>query len=378
MWLRGAVWNVYTSRMASAVRLICLCLILNSLLGLTTAYSTEHELRVGEKVTTLRRIDKALEIYCYPPQPKQIIHLWRTVSVSVSIPSDKYESYVGSAVADVREQYESDQSYFKFNIFSSKNQKIMLHPFNGSCLGIYTDAAYRVDFWKVLMLAGGITLFGLAPKLSHNVFFYYLCGMTVGVFASVLLILFIFSKLLPRKPAMVMFLVGGWTVSVYLLQLLWSNLNFILLEYPSFVIGYTSLASFISFVICYRFGPVTDPRSKNLIKWTLQVVSLGLIFFSSERKRFPPKVRLLSESEFIEEGVVETKKALHHLRKHCSSPECNTWKTVLRLKDPLRFASFIEGSPHISDDEILNYERDSEVTLTELLTEESESESEIE
>lgn len=28
----------------------------------------------------------------------------------------------------------------------------------------------------------------------------------------------------------------------------------------------------VSFVICYRYGPVTNPRSIDLIKWTLQVI----------------------------------------------------------------------------------------------------------
>lgn len=60
--------------------------------------------------------------------------------------------------------------------------------------------------------------------------------------------------------------------------------------------------------------------------------------FQSFRYRlFPPKVKLLTELEFIEQGHVETKKALEDLRKYCSSPDCNVWKTVTRLKDPIRY-----------------------------------------
>lgn len=35
-------------------------------------------------------------------------------------------------------------------------------------------------------------------------------------------------------------------------------------------------------LVCYRMGPVTNQRTRNLIKWTLQVVSLIGILFSSE------------------------------------------------------------------------------------------------
>lgn len=33
--------------------------------------------------------------------------------------------------------------------------------------------------------------------------------------------------------------------------------------------------------MCYRWGPVQDDRTKNLIKWTLQIIGLTLVFFSS-------------------------------------------------------------------------------------------------
>jgi len=47
---------------------------------------------------------------------------------------------------------------------------------------------------------------------------------------------------------------------------------------------------------------------------------------------------------------------LEKLREYCSSPECNSWKLVTRLKDPRRFSGFIEGTSHLSDDEMMDYE----------------------
>lgn len=45
---------------------------------------------------------------------------------------------------------------------------------------------------------------------------------------------------------------------------------------------------------------------------------------------------MLSTDEYYEQGVRETAKALEQLRTYCSSPDCNQWKTALKLKDVKR------------------------------------------
>lgn len=57
---------------------------------------------------------------------------------------------------------------------------------------------------------------------------------------------------------------------------------------------------------------------------------------SFRKKKFPPKAKLISNDEYYEQGVRETAKALEELRKYCSSPECNQWKTALKIKDVKR------------------------------------------
>jgi hypothetical protein len=68
------------------------------------------------------------------------------------------------------------------------------------------------------------------------------------------------------------FVIGGWTVGIYFLQLIWENLRLIIIQYQRHVLSYVVLTGLLSFVVCYRLGPVTDQRSKNLIKWALQVL----------------------------------------------------------------------------------------------------------
>lgn len=48
------------------------------------------------------------------------------------------------------------------------------------------------------MFLVGLFLFGYSARLSHNSLFYYLCGITIGVSASVLIIIILISRLIPK------------------------------------------------------------------------------------------------------------------------------------------------------------------------------------
>lgn len=81
------------------------------------------------------------------------------------------------------------------------------------------------------------------------------------------------------------------------------------------------------------------------------------VFLSVSRHRlFPPKTRLLTEEEYIQQASIETKKALEQLQGFCQSPRCNAWKTITQLKSPMRFSEFVEGSSHLTDQELMSYD----------------------
>lgn len=82
----------------------------------------------------------------------------------------------------------------------------------------------------------------------------------------------------------------------------------------------------------------------------------------------------MNNDEYYQQGVLETSKALDELRTYCSSPECNQWKTVLLLQNAKRFASFVEGNSHLSDEEILHYESSLQQTD---LTDDEDSEADL-
>lgn len=94
-------------------------------------------------------------------------------------------------------------------------------------------------------------------------------------------------------------------------------------------------------------------------------------------RKFPPQRRLLSNEEYFEEGVRETAAALDQLREYARSPDCKQWRIVQKLKDPMRFAAFIEGESHLTDSEMLSYEVDRDDESSAHTSEISEDEEEI-
>jgi len=68
-----------------------------------------------------------------------------------------------------------------------------------------------------------------------------------------------------------MYLFFAASMSIYLVQALWENAQLIAVQYREWVMWYILITSLISFVICYRFGPVTNVKTKKIIQWFLQV-----------------------------------------------------------------------------------------------------------
>ena len=62
----------------------------------------------------------------------------------------------------------------------------------------------------------------------------------------------------------------------------WFNIKEYLTEqYFHLLVGYVITAGLVSFAVIYRMGPPSDQRTLNLISWSMQLVSLVMIFTSS-------------------------------------------------------------------------------------------------
>lgn len=82
----------------------------------------------------------------------------------------------------------------------------------------------------------------------------------------------IIKNIILKGKFMYLMVATGYTMSFYVAQLLWDNAQLIALQYRDFVLWYILITSLISFVICYRFGPITNTRTKRIIQWFLQVI----------------------------------------------------------------------------------------------------------
>ncbi|EFN62545.1 Transmembrane protein 194A [Camponotus floridanus] len=352
-----------------------------------------HFLNAGD---TVENNNPGLKTYCHTATSKYLAHIWRTMTMHLDINSDSYTLYDGKTPEEIHQKHNDNQKSWNFNLFDTKKHKqLKINPFEDTCIGVYIESSNesgyitnltetRINVWRLTMMIIGIIIFWYAYILSRNSLFYYACGIIFGVTLSIILLTYMAGKLIPRGK--VMYLMFAVPMSLYLAQVLWENTHLIIVQYREWVMWYILVTSLISFVICYRFGPVTNKRTKQIIQWFLQLIGLAMVYNSShfyeasfscciilvllynfpkaalERGKrqtvFPEKRKLLNEDQYYQEGIRHTRKSLKELQNYCSSPECNPWKTVLRLKDPIRFAKFMEGEPHLSKYEIEEHEEE--------------------
>ncbi|XP_031465927.1 nuclear envelope integral membrane protein 1 [Phasianus colchicus] len=257
----------------------------------------------------------------------------------------------------------------------------------------------------------GLLLFFCGDMLSRSQLFFYSAGISIGLLASLLILIYVMSKAMPKKSPVYFLLLGGWSFSLYLLQLVFKNLREICMSYWQYLLGYLLLMGFVSFGVCYRYGPLENERSINLLSWALQLLGLALIYLGiqirpialalmliavcTKNKDYPLQwiygvykraqsarlgpspPRLLTEEEYRVQGEVETRKALEELRNYCRSPDFSAWTAVSRIQSPKRFAEFVGGASHLTASEVSFHEQEyglGGVFLEEQLFEEDEEE----
>ncbi|KAH7975939.1 nuclear envelope integral membrane protein 1 [Rhipicephalus sanguineus] len=337
-----------------------------------------------------------LAVFCYPGEPASYWSLFKSVYVEFKLVPERYTLFEGPDEASVRAQFDSHIASW-VPLLPWRRSTISLSAFRPHCIGVVSEDDYRfqlvvreANYWRLLQFLVSVLMFFSVPSLCRNVLVFYSCGVAVGIMASLLVVVFVLGRLLPRRSACFTVLCFGWSLVLYLLQLLWSNVYQVLADYRNVLAGYIAFTALLSFAVCYRVGPPTNPRTLDLIQWSLQLVALAGVITSSEIREVTcatalamlvaynlppswtakmrtwwrtrvcrPKVKLLTEEEYILQGDVETRKALESLREFCGSPNCRTWQVVTRLKDPVRFAKFVQGQSHLADEEVLQYELDS-------------------
>ncbi|XP_015127406.1 nuclear envelope integral membrane protein 1 isoform X2 [Diachasma alloeum] len=324
---------------------ILLIIVFHHTLAQIAGANSLHYLEPGDSVENTK---PGLRIFCHNAKSRYLIHLWRTLTLSLHTDLDTYDLYDGKSPPEVVEKHDLSQRSWRFNWFGTKRSKQMkINPFEDICIGIYTPPAnnyhYKmsmtltsIDIWRLALTVGGIFLFWSAPKLSRNSLFYYITGITLGDAFSVLILIWFVSKLFGRGKTMYLMIASGWTLSTWLANILWENGQIILLQYRDYILWYVLATSLISFIICYRIGPVTNTRTKNIIQWFLQGSGLLMIYFSSYFHEASMAICVVIIVLYNFPIVAFQKGKVY-------------W-----------FAQFIEGSPHLSPNE--SYDHDVELT----------------
>ncbi|XP_065582664.1 nuclear envelope integral membrane protein-like isoform X2 [Artemia franciscana] len=344
---------------------------------------------------------RGFQIFCYVGEEKQLSAYFASAYVQIETQSKTSDPIIYTGYSEeqvVVQRTEQQSNWLSLVLPWQKGMSVSLNPFNQSAIGIEVESEdykvnlvlKRISVYRLSALVCGVVLFFWAPFLAGNAGFFYGTGILTGVFASILLLLYLLYKFTPLKRAGgfigAFTLFGGLSLVVYFLNSILTNFREIAFRYSQYLFIYVVVASIISFFVCYRIGPPQNERSITVLQWTLQLFGLLMIFASSHYQevsltiivivvalhnfpsglvrrlnvywicKFPPAVKLLTEEQYNEQGVKETKKALNDLRKHVSSPDCDTWKLVSRLKTPLRFAEFVQEGSHLTDQEIQDYE----------------------
>merc|ERR1712055_1231502 len=204
-------------------------------------------------------------------------------------------------------------------------------------------------------------------------------GIGVGLLLSVLLLTFLVQRKL--KQSLFSWIGVAYSLSVCLMTRTWFNIKeWLTTEYYHWVIAYVLGAGVVSFAVIYRLGPPSNPRTLNLIQWAMQLAGLATVVLSSYHQAASLLVALLLLSWAAIPGSIKSS-ARTAVIKTFFRPESKPWQTVRKLQSPVRFAEFIEGSPHLTEAEVMEYSHfdynttdDEEEDEDEILTDDEEAE----
>uniref|UniRef100_M3Z9W6 Nuclear envelope integral membrane protein 2 n=1 Tax=Nomascus leucogenys TaxID=61853 RepID=M3Z9W6_NOMLE len=294
-------------------------------------------------------------------------------------------------------------STISFRIAKSYHYK--KNPSNRSSIFIYSVVYFRLIHPNPLPLQYGYIIhskYRFSPILVNFIIFfffffffyptfYYSSGTVLGVLMTLVFVLLLVKRFIPKYSTFWALMVGCWFASVYIVCQLMEDLKWLWYENRIYVLGYVLIVGFFSFVVCYKHGPLADDRSRSLLMWMLRLLSLVLVYagvampqfayaaiillMSSWSLHYPLRafsymrwkmkqwftskelvVKYLTEDEYREQADAETNSALEELRRACRKPDFPSWLVVSRLHTPSKFADFVLGGSHLSPEEISVHE----------------------
>ncbi|EDV27830.1 uncharacterized protein TRIADDRAFT_53906 [Trichoplax adhaerens] len=225
-------------------------------------------------------------------------------------------------------------------------------------------------------------------------------GISIGSVLAFAISFHYCSKLLPQKSVTNIIAIGGILIMTYFVDYRPFNYASFLIANKEAIAIYVVISGGLTFCLCHTYEPGPEDPKRKVIQWIIQAIAILLMYYGLQlqeisflviivcwiwswqyhatkatavvkatfkkfRKRYALRAtvntphRFLTQEEFVTEGKVETEKALQQLRDYCTSPECNTWEIVKKLKDPKRFAELLYGNGDLDDRELYRWMNDS-------------------
>ncbi|CAG0908052.1 unnamed protein product [Cyprideis torosa] len=275
-----------------------------------------YNLKVGQVLEHFNAEgEEKLSVYCFQGHQKRSPHkILASLTFRISSSTSDFELLSAPNASIIYDDYHTARStWFKFTRAITPIRREMVHVplFQQSCVGVVSKSNFKVilteqwvDFWRLIFMVLSVICFWKAKELSSSTTFYYSFGTSVGVMSSVLLISFFLFNRIPRKNIAIGVILSGVSLTSYIISLLYNNFMEKLIKYRYYFIVYVVLSAAVSFGLIYRFQPGRHPRSMDLFRWTLQALSLLVLFYSSEMREFSVLVILgLLTIKAIPEGL---------------------------------------------------------------------------
>lgn len=298
----------------------------------------------------------SIDVYCWEPAHDVAVFtdVFKTASIVFSVVPGDVLAFTGADVQEVQQQYVDSRLRPSF-LTRRSQREVSLNRRGARCVGVASREAYEFVFergvnrLRLVQFCVGVAVFFLAPAACRNAAVFYACGTGLGMLAFLLIAVFLVSRLLPRRAAGYAVLAFGWTVVLSWLDSLWSNVHDVLANYLHLVVGYVVASALISFAVCYRFGPPSNPRTLDLIQWSLQLAGVACVYFSSDRRDVMAAIVVLmltlyvltslcSKRRLPSGGDVGARSPDANLLQSSSCSRCTdddgTWTIVAKVRAP--------------------------------------------
>ncbi|XP_063065329.1 nuclear envelope integral membrane protein 1 isoform X2 [Engraulis encrasicolus] len=255
------------------------------------------------------------------------VQVWSSKDLKVTVVEDeeeleKLESFSFWTFVQYFIKEQTNETHVPINLFAPKTC-FKVDP-SDSKTSYTVKPSRKWDVFLFAVFLTGVVLFFFADILSKSQMFYYSGGISVGMIASLLILIYIMARFLPKKSPFYVLLAGGWSLSFYVIQLAFKNMKIILREHWHLAVGYTVLVGFVSFAVCYRHGPLVNQRSIDILSWSLQLIGLLLMYAGIQVQQVALAIMVAAFCAKYMDYPINLAIAVYN-RRHAHKPWADKW-----------------------------------------------------